>query len=141
MLGFVDDGQTVTRFIQGEPRVFESVRVTYRPVPTIDHSAIEKQVRDLNRRERQRDAERLIYKTIADRLIDWEFVDQDGKVIGEEIKPTLENIIRAAGPLQDRLITVVYSQRDGGDVDPFAPEGEEQDASSAYDKSQENLGN
>ena len=141
MLGFVDDGQTITRFIQGEERLFNSMRVTFRPVPTIDHSAVEKRVRDYNRRDRIRDAERLVYATIAERLVDWEFLDSDGNTIGEEVKPVIENIIRAPGPLQDRLITIIYGQRDVGEVDPFATDDEPAETSSAYEKSEENLGN
>lgn len=141
MLGFVDDGQTITRFIQGEDRVFNSMRVTYRPVPMIDHSAVDKRVREYNRRDRTRDSERLIYQTIVERIVDWEFLDKDGNVIGEEVKPTIENVIRAPGPLLDRLIMIIYGQRDGGDVDPFASEANGTDTSSAYEKSEENLGN
>jgi hypothetical protein len=138
MLGFIDDGQTITRFIKGKPRMHYGVRVTFRPTPSIDHSVVEKKIRKLQTLGKPEQAERLIYETIASRIVEWEFLDEDDKVVEGCPPVSVEQIMRAVPALQDRLILLVYSQNEGGDPDPLEPKA---DTSSAEEKSNENLGN
>lgn len=128
-LGFIDDGQTLTRFIKGKDRVHYNCRVTFRPVPPIDQGKVEQRVRDLSGRKNRQAAEEVIYQAIADRLLSWEFVDDLGSVVEGAPPPNVENVKRLATPLQDRLVGVVYTMVEGGDQDPFELEAENASAS------------
>ena len=129
-LGFIDDGQTLTRFIAGRDRIHAPCRVTFRPATTKDHSLVERKVKELYERNKKLDAESVIYETIASRIVSWEFMDETGSAIHESngVKapdPTADNIRKAMLPLQDRLITIVYSGIDGGDPDPWIDDSED----------------
>ncbi len=123
-LGFVDDGQTLTRFIKGKDRVHYNCRVTFRPVPPIDQSKVEQRVRELSGRKNRLAAEEVIYQAIADRVLSWEFVDDMGGIVDGAPPPNVENVKKLVTPLQDRLVGIVYTQVEGGDADPFELEPE-----------------
>ena len=127
-LGFVDDGQTLTRFIKGKERVHYNCRVTFRPIPPMDQSKVEQRVRDLSQRKNRLAAEELIYASIADRILSWEFLDEMGEVVDGAPDPNVDNVKKLVTPLQDRLVGVVYTQVEGGDPDPFIETTEVQSA-------------
>lgn len=138
MLGFIDDGQTITRFVAGRKRLHYGVRITFRPIPSIDHGAVEKKVRKLNQQDRPEAAERLVYETIADRIIEWEFVDENDEIVENAPPANVESVMRLVPVLQDRLVMMVYAQNDGGDPDPADKKA---DTTSAKVASGEQLGN
>jgi hypothetical protein len=127
-LGFIDDGQTLTRFIKGKDRVHYNCRVTFRPVPPIDQGKVEQRVRDLSGRKNRQAAEEVIYQAIADRLLSWEFVDDLGSVVEGAPPPNVESVKMLCTPLQDRLVGIVYTMVEGGDQDPFELDHEQTSA-------------
>lgn len=122
-LGFIDDGMTLTRFIVGVPRIHHACRITFRPAPPTDHSLIARQVDKLSGNGQDKQASDLIYKTIADRMVSWEFLNDDGKPLDGAPELSLENIKKMTGAFQDRLVMIVYiGKNDGGDDDPWVTE-------------------
>lgn len=143
MLGFIDDGQTIKRFIKPQENLNHAMWVTFRPAPSLDHSAVEKRYSDYIRRDRIQEGEKLVFATIAERIIDWEIMDEDGNVIYPDIKPTKDTIAKTTPALLDRLILIVYGQRDGGDppYPPYIRKDEDFDTTSSEVNQDENLGN
>ncbi|MEM1225902.1 MAG: hypothetical protein AAGJ40_09395 [Planctomycetota bacterium] len=138
MLGFIDDGQTITRFIAAKPRMHHAVRLTFRPVPTNDHNAESaKAIRCLERGDKE-GFDKEVFDIIGNRLISWEFIEASGKPVPRVPGPTPEVIAKTVRPLQNRIVDIVYAQNDGGDEDPFDTEAE---STSAKSKSEANLGN
>ena len=119
ILAFVEEGHTQTAFVKARPHVHEAMRVKFKLVPPIDHSAIQKANAELYQNGQTRQADRAVAKTIAERIVSWQFLDKNGIAIPGAPDATVDNILRTRGPLQDRLVLIVYHQSDGGDDDPF----------------------
>lgn len=119
ILGFIDDGATITRFVKATPRMHEHVRITFRAVPPTDNSAELKRVDQLSERNKTSEAETAIFQIMADRIKSWEMLDESGNPIPGVPDPVAENIRRVCTPLQNKLMDIVYYQSSGGDHDPF----------------------
>ena len=119
LMAFIEKGSTKTAFIRGIPMLHENVRIEFDLVPPIDHTVVESEVADTYADGKRTAADRMIAEVIAARLKRWTFLDDEGKEVGKAPDITPENILRCRGPLQHRLILIVYKQNSGGDPDPF----------------------
>jgi len=106
-----DDGYTLTRYIEGVPRMYGSLRFTYRPVGSIGRSRFRAKAPD---GEREEDSIRRYAKAAVSRMVEWNAVDRKG----EPLPLTDKSIVVLHPMLQMRLFNVIIHSIDGGDDDP-----------------------
>lgn len=105
-----DDGYSLTRYIQAEPRMYEAARFTFRPVTPL------RRARLVMRKEGLPVDALLIAlcDAVAQRIISWNCKDQRGNVLGV----TSESVQILHPVLQQRLFNIIIYSSEGGDLDP-----------------------
>lgn len=108
-----DDGYTLTRYIQEEPRMHAALRFTYRPVGSI----MRLRFRDrAPAGENEEAALRRSAVAVAHQLVQWSGKDRKGN----PLPVTAESVLSLHPRLQMRLISIVLHSLEGGDADPEA---------------------
>jgi hypothetical protein len=138
ILGFIDDGQTLTRFIKGRARLWSDCRITFRATAPKDHAIVERKVKELYDRGKRAEAEEMVYETIAKRILRWDFLDDNGVPINGAPAVSADAIKRTVTGLQDRFIAIVYSGVDGGDPDPADEEQSTESARTHMEETEKN---
>lgn len=113
-----DDGFTLTRFIKGEDRMYDSLRFEFRPVGTIKRARVVERRKGLGEEE----ATIALAKAVAQQIVGWDAVDEEGDPL-----PVSAKSVQLLHPmLWSRVLAIVIYSTEGGDVDPDASRLEEQ---------------
>lgn len=101
--GFIGDGYEVDRYIRPKARVYPAVRLTVRLIETSERTRWSTELDRAGEDERLS----LTAEWMAKRIVTWSL----------GAKPTVENIMRLAPALFDRIFAVIWGE-DGGDPLP-----------------------
>lgn len=107
-----DDGYTLTRYIEGVPRMYGALRFTYRPVPSIRRAKF----RDGQKNESEEASLKYVANAAAQRIKEWNAVDLNGK----PLPINMAGVLDLHPSLQVRLMNIVVYSIEGGDADPEA---------------------
>jgi hypothetical protein len=110
-----DDGYTLTRFVEGVPRLYGALRFTYRPVSSIRRARLRDGAKNGETEEAQL---RRVAAGAARQIVDWNAVDHKGI----SLPVTVAGVLSLHPSLQVRLMNIVVYSIDGGDVDPDSSE-------------------
>jgi hypothetical protein len=113
--GFINDGQSRKFFLRGSPQRYSDVRGEYRPALPEERSMI---VADTQGAKDPAQAERILAKSLATRILSWDLRRRDAEGGLIELKITAQNILGLDPGLMYRLVNIAIYGSDGGDVDP-----------------------
>ncbi len=105
-----DDGFTFKRYIEGQDRMYPSLRFEFRPVLPIQRAKIA----DKRNESQGEQAILSLSKVLAARVVAWSAIDRTGR----KLEPRAENIARLHPTIFNRMCNIIIFQIEGGDVDP-----------------------
>jgi hypothetical protein len=110
-----DDGYTLTRYIEGVPRLYGALRFTYRPVSSIRRAKFRDGAKS---GEGEEASLRRVANATAVRVVEWNAVD----IKGSPLPINAAGVLSLHPSLQVRLMNIVVYSIDGGDADPESSE-------------------
>jgi len=118
----MEDGRVYDAYIREEPGIHCACRLRYRPLPMVDRSVKVDELEKIRASGRSREAENGYCAEIAKRIVEWTFLDENGKPIDENVPVSAAIIQKAVPKFFSRLSGIVFYGSDPGDKDPLSNE-------------------
>jgi hypothetical protein len=120
---FIDDGYEETAFIRGVEKLHPAIRVTFRPLPIMERTALTDAIGKLAVRGQNREEEKMAASAMAERITTMHVLNDDGSIAVDMSPPKAEQLLRAKPALYLKMTNIILWGIIGGDHDPF--EGQE----------------